>query len=92
MKVIQQTGPKHDDKGQAQDALAGISAIPGFMFGYVNDEHRCVTFHKVASGGELQRGQREVELVFSPTQAYDHKAVTESLKPLADAIFGARKG
>lgn len=92
MKVIQQTGSKHDDKGQAQDALAGISVIPGFVLGYVDHENRCVSFHQVADGGELQRGQREVDLVLAPTPAYDHAAVTANLKPVTDAIFGAAKG
>lgn len=90
MKVIKQVGPKHDDQGQAQDALAGISVIPGFVFGFVDASNRCVSFHQAAPG-ELQRGQQEVELVFAPTRQVGSEALAKNIKPVADLIFGVNK-
>jgi len=94
MKLLKQVGPKHDDKGHAQDALAGIAVVPGFVFGYVDEkENRCVSFHRVSDlGGELQRGQQVVDVVFGPVPEYDHEATTETLKPVVDAIFGTKAG
>ena len=63
MKLLKQIGPKHDDIGQAQDALAGIAEVPGFVFGYVDGkEARCVTFHEISeAGGDLGIGQQFVD-------------------------------
>lgn len=65
MKLLKQVGHKHEDNGEAQDALAGISGLPGFVFGYVDDkENRCVTFHEVSEfeRGPLGKGQQIVEV------------------------------
>lgn len=64
MKLLKQVGPKCNTVEEAEDALAGISVLPWFVFGYVNEkENRCVSFHEVDynPGDKLCAGQRIVE-------------------------------
>lgn len=93
MRVIKQVGQAHVDVGTAEDSLAGIAVLPGFIFGYVDEkEIRCVSFHQDPTPGTaLQRGQQSVELVFGPVPETDFKKLAGNLKPIADAIFGAGK-
>ncbi|WP_432263359.1 hypothetical protein [Cupriavidus sp. TMH.W2] len=45
--LIKIVSPRYDDIGSAQDALAGVSAIPGYVFGYIDEkERRTITFHE----------------------------------------------
>jgi hypothetical protein len=67
MQVIEQKGQKHDSPEEAGDHLAGLSHMPGFVFGYVDDrENRAIMFFQDAfPGQELQRGQHRRTLVFA---------------------------
>lgn len=63
MKVIKQLGSKCQDIGEAQDCLAGTAVVPGFVFGYVDEQEcRAVTFHEFTESGGICSGQQLVQL------------------------------
>lgn len=46
MKTIKMVGHKNNSEGDAQDSLAGIQSIPGFIATYIESkEWRVVSFH-----------------------------------------------
>lgn len=77
MKVIQQNGDVHPTLEEAQDGLHGLSHIPGFVFGYVDEkDNRPVAFFKDAYPNDnILRGQRRRTLVFA------HQPAAASEKP-----------
>lgn len=90
MKVIEQKGDKHNSPEEAGDALAGLSHMPGFVMGYVDEsDNRPVMFFIDAHPGQtLQRGQRSRTLVFA------HRSETKSdqslLAPIGEAIANGK--
>lgn len=90
MKVIEQKGDKHNSPEEAADALAGLSHMPGFVMGYVDEsENRPVMFFMDAYPGQtLQRGQRSRTLVFA------HRPEAENglslLAPIGEAIANGK--
>ncbi|MCK4120419.1 hypothetical protein ACI2UK_24385 [Ralstonia nicotianae] len=62
--LIRCTSTRFPDTGQAMDALAGSSCIPGYRFGYIDEQHRVVAFFDDSEPGSmlpLQRGLRRVQ-------------------------------
>ncbi|AET95299.1 hypothetical protein BYI23_E001380 (plasmid) [Burkholderia sp. YI23] len=48
--LIKVVSAPYDDSGGAQDALAGISSLGGYVFGFVDEkEKRTVSFHEDSS-------------------------------------------
>lgn len=90
MKAIRQLNDKHDSVEAAQDHLAGLKHIPGFLMGYVDEkEKRAVTYHvdvMPESPLPLHRSQKRVELAFPVDRAGN-----TNLAPIADAMEAARQ-
>lgn len=90
MQVIEQKSQKHESPEEAGDALAGLSHMPGFVFGYVDEkECRVVMFFKDAQPGQtLMPGQRSRNLVFAhqPEQKMDFSL----LAPIGEAIANGK--
>ena len=42
--LIRCTSSQYPIPGEASDALSGSSCVPGFRFGYVDQDHRVVVF------------------------------------------------
>lgn len=67
MNTIENT-TRHASLEEAEDALAGLRGIPGFIFGYVRlpttegGQHETVTIFNCASTASLERGQRRVHI------------------------------
>ncbi len=66
--AIRMNGNQCTDRGTAEDALAGIRTLPGFLFGYVNSlagEHRVISFHvDAAPDSPLKDCQQRVPCTF----------------------------
>ena len=92
MKVIKQISRTQDDVASAQVNLAALQALPGFVFGYVDEQKvRCITFHSDTHPGmTLQSGQQRVELSFSLEPQTVQESDMHILKPIGDAIIGAK--
>ncbi len=86
MQVIQQPCEKHPTVEDAQDHLDGLSHMPGFVFGYVDEkENRPVGFFLDAyPHSQLQPGQKRRTLVF----AHKQPALPGAESPMT-AIFDA---
>jgi hypothetical protein len=67
MKAIQLTCEKNPCLEDAQDQLHGLSHMPGFVFGYVDDkENRVVAFFlDTYPDSALVPGQRRRDIVFA---------------------------
>lgn len=50
--LIRCTSTKYPNPDEASDALAGSSCVPGFRFGYVDQQHRVVVFFDDAYPGQ----------------------------------------
>lgn len=63
MRAIKMKGQKNDSHEEAQDVLAGLKALPGFVAGYIDEkECRVVSFHEDAQpSSTLCAGQSRVE-------------------------------
>jgi hypothetical protein len=90
MQVIEQKGDKHDNVEQAQDALSGLSHMPGFVMGYVDEsDNRPVMFFMDFHPGQvLARGQRSRTLVFAHRP--EVKSDLSLLVPIGEAIANSK--
>ncbi len=90
MKVLKQVGSRQRSLADAQDVLCAMQAIPGFVFGYIDEKSMCcVTFH-VCREGELHSGQQMVEATLgcgSPTPA--GASSWPDLAPIGQAILAS---
>jgi len=79
ISLIQQTSSPYESAEHAQDALRGVSRLPGYEYGYV-DGNRTVSFHRTGEAGSmLYKGQKRV---FAITGAMTSGAlITSSLQP-----------
>ena len=87
MKVIQQNCDVHATPEEAQDALFGLSHLPGFVMGYIDEkENRPVVFFlDVPPASTAQRGQRRRELVF-PAKSAAKQDTNAAMTAIWDAI------
>lgn len=62
-QVIMMSGKKNNSHAEAQDVLAGLKAVPGFLAGYIDEkEYRVVSFHEDAQpSSTLCAGQKRVD-------------------------------
>lgn len=88
MKVIQQNGDVHPTFEEAEDGLHGLSHIPGFVLGYVDEkDNRPVAFFKDAFlNDNIVRGQRRRTLVFAAKPADTSEKTNTALAGIADCI------
>jgi hypothetical protein len=67
MALLENTSA-HDSLEEAEDSLAGLRRLPGFLYGYVRLPardggcHETVTIFDCVAAAELGRGQRRVHL------------------------------
>lgn len=87
MNVIKTVGPAKATREEAEDVVAGMLAIPGVMFSYVDSENRAVIFlidfHPEVS---LMNGQERLTLKFP--EAKEPPKETDFFKNLGDAMMG----
>ena len=87
MNVIQQPCEKHHSLAEAQDHLHGLSHLPGFVFGYVDEkENQPVGFFLDGHPHcPLQPGQKRRTIVFAHKQP-SLPGAESGLAAIADAI------
>lgn len=66
MQAIKMRGSPHPTLGEAQDGLAGVRTIPGFLFGYVDEkQNRVISFHAdTHPSSPVVKGQERVTVAF----------------------------
>lgn len=70
--MIIQTTTSFDDLATAQDSLEGLTALPGFIFGYLllpntaNQKHDVVTIFKCSGDTPVQRQRRVNDIRSQP--------------------------
>lgn len=90
MKVLKQVGSRQRSLADAQDVLCAMQALPGFVFGYIDEKSMCcVTFH-VCPEGQLQSGQQMVEATLGcGNNAVDANSGWPDLAPIGQAILAS---
>lgn len=90
MKLLKQVGSRQRNIESAQDVLCAMAAVPGFVFGYVDESiMSCVSFHRVADS-YLHPGQQMVDVAVGEPESIWNTEGWPLLAPIGEALLASK--